>query len=209
MLNVLNPGADEELEIVNTGVTATASAEWLPTPEVLTEETGNDPARDVFVGGSYLLPIPVTFNRIGIRVLNVGLGLTALGRLAIYQKAGGNVTSSIALVRTVDFSHTEPPADSNLILTVPATSLVPGIFWAIWGRRSGAVAFNLATYEVLATGNGNLRLQNMIAGTHPPGFETSIASTAASPATINPLAGGGDVTGNTDDNVPTLRLFTV
>lgn len=185
---------------------AVTETEWLPTQEVLAASTTTEPTADVFVGGSFLLTRRVSFNRVALRVAGIGAAATAQGRFAIYQHPDGHVDNAVPLALAFDFDATDPPGSQNVVVAVAPTILAPGICWALWGRRAGANSWDAVTYAVDAVSN-SLLAQNVVAGTHPVSFTTAIASTAAAPATFNPLE-GGDAVGSTGDDPPVWRVFT-
>ncbi len=188
---------------------AADALEYLPAPELKTDTATTETAPSaVYFGGSYVLPRDVEFNRVICRVV----GATALdvARILLYQEAQGRSTSSAALIATAD-SVALPAGSSNQEIVVPLTTLKAGLFWAIWGIKSGS-GFSMVAYDSMAA--MSLLTMNMVVDTHPVAFETIVAfgaPSAAAPATLDPLE-SGEVdarAGPNQDSVPIIRLRKV
>ena len=157
-------------------------------------------------GGVYRLDDGIQFNNVVLRILSI-LG-SSDGRLLLYQTTDGEAGAAdhlVELVATVDF--TVVGADLTLIapVTEGTVELVPGLFLALWGIRSGA-GFDAECYNI---GNISLANVNVPAAATPTNFGTTVAASGAPAATFDPTIGGGVLAGSSTDWSPILRLMTV
>lgn len=179
---------------------------WIPQPEIIADGSSLSSALAVYKGGTYWLPRRIKFNRISVPIGGLAALATADGIIALYQRADGKIANSLPLVTSGTFTATEPPAAQNPVvsLAVPAI-IVPGLLLVMWGRTTG-VAWNMTAYN---QGAGAIKLLSteVPTGTHPTAFTTAIA-TSAVPTSINPLAGGSDVTESSSAQSAVFRVWT-
>ena len=178
----------------------------LPTAVILgAQATRGD--QTLLEGGTYWVRQQTLVNRILLRMTG-GSGAPTLA-IGLYQSAEGGAGVASRVAGAVAFPIGVSAANYSIPLAEGEIVLRRGYLYVLYGRDSAAGGYTMRAYGAMAA---DLHNQQMIAGTRPTNYTTTLAANAGLPATFDPRengSGGQAVPSAANNTMPILRVARV